>query len=132
MARTYVKFSYDTGKFKGNVAVMPGNLEQYGIKEMLADKTFDSQVKARKYAIEMMDKYPRIFVAEVSNASYMADPRKYSSWVNAGSVRRTNEKGKYYWSNIHAYAGWGRGSGHYINKDGTLSKKAYEYYAKDW
>ena len=86
---------------------------------------FDSMKKARKYAIDNMEAMPNISSFQMSNPNY-ADV-----WQVSSKIYRTDD-GKFYWSALKPYAGWQKGSGHYINKDGSLSKKAYDYYAKDW
>ena len=98
---------------------------QRGRGTHIVDKVFDSQKKARAYAVKWMEAMPDITEFEMSNPKYM------DVWQVRSYIRRTNDGG-YYWSALYPYAGWQKGSGHYINKDGSLSKKAYMYYAKDW
>ena len=92
----------------------------------IVPETFDSQKKARAYAIRWMDVQRDISSFTMSNPDY-AD-----IWQVASRIERTDDGRGYYWSALYGYAGWQKGSGHYINKDGSLSKKAYMYYAKDW
>ena len=83
---------------------------------------FDSMKRARKYAIDYMEAMPKISYYEMSNPDY-AD-----IWQVSSKIRRTDDGKGYYWHALYPYAGWQRGSGHYINKDGSISSRKYQYY----
>lgn len=92
-----------------------------GSKRIDATK-FDSQKKAREYAVKMMKAVPNIVMFDMSNPDY-AD-----IWQCCSHIKRTDEGNGFYWSAILPYAGWQRGSGHYINADGSISKRVYIHY----
>lgn len=85
-------------------------------------KVFYTQKDARRYAIKMMDAMKNIRYFEMSNPDF-AD-----IWQVTSSINRTDDGKGFYWSALKPYAGWYRGSGHYINADGSISKKEYIHY----
>ena len=84
--------------------------------ERIVPKTFLSLKDARAYAIKRMDNDRRIFNVQISNPKY-AD-----IWQVATDVARA-ENGKYYWDAVRPWQTVG--AGHYLNKDGTISKNIY-------
>ena len=112
---TYNLLAVYTKNNKSNFAVLPNGYGDF-FEERLVPKHFSALKDARAYAIKMMDNDRRIYEVQVSNPKY-ADV-----WQVATCVSRTDD-GKYYW-----YAVRPRdtvGAGHYLNKDGTISKNVY-------
>lgn len=88
-------------------------------KNVPLDKKFDTLKSARAYAIMFMDSNKEIFCVEVSNPKYK------DVWQVATEVRRTRDGG-YFWYAIRSRDTVG--AGHYLNKDGTISKRIFLHY----
>lgn len=85
-------------------------------KEEIVPKIFRSLKDARAYAIRKMDSDRRISHVDVSNPKYL------DVWQVATCVYRA-DNGRYYWYAIRPHQTVG--AGHYLNKDGTISKDIY-------
>lgn len=81
--------------------------------EKILPKTFPTLKDARAYAVRLMDDDRKIHDIQISNPHYM------DVWQVYTGVKRAN--GRYYWYAIRPRQTVGHG--HYINKDGTISKQ---------
>lgn len=73
--------------------------------------------KARARAIREMENDPMIIDVQISNPKYL------DVWQVYTGVKRDRATGKYYWHAIRPHDTVG--NGHYVNKDGSLSKTKY-------